>query len=280
MTALRTLEDAVSNPSGFSGTDYTTKARTEIEGLWNAVISEASTVGGSGNAITATCDVPLIGSYVQGQTFRFTPTAGNTGSVTVNFDSKGAVALRQPDGTALVSGDIVSGQPVECWYDTVAGYMRMSEFSQAYIAAATLAAVSGSLQWVSIGDTTISGATANVEHTFIANSYAKIIAIYSDVAPATGTPQLNVTLRNAGGAIVTLASAVNITQATGAVEFICGVVATTKIYVGSNIGYDSVLGVITGSAGGSNVSAADRVRYAFGSGNIASGRLITKGLTV
>ena len=165
--------------------------------------------------------------------------------------------------------------------------MRMSDWSEQSIAANALAAVSGNLLWTLIGDTTVSSAVAQIEHTFTASAYLESHSIFSDLASASAT-LINVTLRNSGGAIVTCthdgAVGINhIAAATGINRFYCGIIAATKYY---NAEFSSVVENSSPGTGtqapaqavGSNATAADRVRVAFNSGNITAGRVTTYGL--
>lgn len=296
-TSPRTTPDGVSDPGGFSGSTLATRVRASVEFLASSVINQIdkTTIGGTANAVTAACKVPLIGGYQDGQTFRWTPGANNTTAVTVNFDSKGAGDWRQPDGTALVSGDIVSGVPEEGWYDQVAGYFRKSTFSQRYISAAALASISTNILWALLGDTTVGGAVAQVEHTFTAGAYSRIVMVLSSLKSANNGVNAVVTLRKASGAIVTLTTTgmvvdggsgnfQNSDYQTIKVDFVLGLVAGSLAHYGSLIGAsrDQAGGVflkvdpITGI--GADASAPDRVRINYSAGNIAAGRVMTYGL--
>lgn len=69
----------------------------------------APTTGGSANAYTLTA-VDTIGSYSDGQAFRFRLSAANTGASTINIDSQGAIPIQKRDATntliAVASGDL------------------------------------------------------------------------------------------------------------------------------------------------------------------------------
>ncbi len=72
---------------------------------------------GSANAYVLTV-VPAISAYATGQVFIFIANFTNSGAATLNVSGKGAKAIKKQDGTtALVSGDIVSGQVVQVTYD-------------------------------------------------------------------------------------------------------------------------------------------------------------------
>lgn len=289
MTSKRTTPDVVSDPGGVTGSDLGTRIRSSVEWLAGAVINVVGTIGGTANAITGICAEPLIASYVHGQTFLFVPTADNTTTVTINWDSKGAVALVAPDGSALSSGDLQSGEAVECWYDASLTKMRMSRWSTQAIAANALASVSSSLLLTLIGDTTISAATAQVEHTFTAGTYSKITQFISGVSPANNSVSLTCSLRNASAAIVTPAPATAITgniQAadvvTAEVTYLIDLISSTKTHYFASRGACTAGGtgqVVTQQENfGSSATAPDRVRINFSSGNIDAGRIMTYGL--
>jgi len=286
MTAVRTTPDPVSDPAGKSGGALGTAIRAEIEALWNNVINPVGTIAGTENAITGVCIPPLIGGYVDCEQFEFTPTVNNTGATTVSFGG-GVVDLRAPDGTALVSGDLVGGVAVRCRYHAATGKMRMTNWSQRAINAAAQASIS--TWWELIGDTTVGTAVAQVEHTFTANRYIAIHQIFSGIG-LTGAPsgaKFLVTLRNASGAIVGISSAETLTIAVNLVaraEYTINLVTTgsDKAHYGKfsgiarDIGGGGVLAAVEQM--GFDATAPDRVRAAFASGSIAAGRIVTYGL--
>jgi hypothetical protein len=67
------------------------------------------------NTITAT--LTGLTAYTAGLTVRFTAAGANTGAVTLNIGSLGAINLVRADGVALVTGDILSAGTYEAVYD-------------------------------------------------------------------------------------------------------------------------------------------------------------------
>jgi hypothetical protein len=65
------------------------------------------TAGGTGNAITLSPS-PALGSLADGTGLEFRASANNTAAVTVNASSLGVVALVNPDGSALTTGNLKS----------------------------------------------------------------------------------------------------------------------------------------------------------------------------
>lgn len=59
---------------------------------------------------------PAISGYADGLTVKFIPSAGNTGNVTIDVNSKGVKSLKRPGGQQLEAGAIRAGKPVECIY--------------------------------------------------------------------------------------------------------------------------------------------------------------------
>jgi len=58
-----------------------------------------------------------VGAYAAGQRFHFISAGANTGAVTLNINSIGAKAVTKHGTTALLAGDIQSGQVVTVTYD-------------------------------------------------------------------------------------------------------------------------------------------------------------------
>jgi hypothetical protein len=67
------------------------------------------------NTITAT--LTGLTAYTAGLTVRFTAAGANTGAVTLNIGSLGAINVVRADGVALVTGDILSAGTYEAVYD-------------------------------------------------------------------------------------------------------------------------------------------------------------------
>lgn len=279
MTATRAAPDTTTDPSGISGSAYAARVKAEIDALWNFVSTQTGSVGGTGNAITAVSSPPLIADPVNGQTFRLVPTAGNTGAVTVNLDGRGAIALKDEDGGALASGDLVTNHPIMFWYDSANSYYRLGAPTLADLLSAMAAQVTAATVWEKINSTTISGPTASVEHTFTAGSYTKILVIISGVSPATGVGSAIIaTLRNASGAIVTVTSTTLYAAAdfmVGQVEFFLDLVNATKQHTGILTSKDE-----TTKASGSSATAPDRIRVIVNGTNMDDGKVFTYGLKV
>lgn len=137
--------------------------------------------------------------------------------------------------------------------------------------------------WEKIGATTVGGAVASVEHTFTAATYSQVMVVFSDISCATGSDNIVATLRNAGGAIVTLTASVATApaeSASGWALFSIGRDAATKVSHGEMRGYGGTAGLVSAEAGGANATAADRVRLSYSVQNIDDGIITVYGLKV
>jgi hypothetical protein len=81
-----------------------------------SVKETAPTTTGSANAYVLTYS-PAPAALVTGQTYTFITNFSNTGAVTLNINSLGAIAITKQGNTALVSGDLASGQAVSVVFD-------------------------------------------------------------------------------------------------------------------------------------------------------------------
>ena len=91
-------------------TDYA-QAKQVIDGAHTSLSSVSGT-----NTITATGPL-AFSAYVAGQNFNFIAAGNNTGATTININSIGARAITKSGTTALVSGDIKSGQIIPIVFD-------------------------------------------------------------------------------------------------------------------------------------------------------------------
>jgi len=91
-------------------TDYARADQVQNSALtWLTSVSGADTISAAATIAQA--------AYAAGQTFRFVSVGANTGAVTLNVNLLGAKAVTKNGTTALVSGDIPSGEVVEVVYD-------------------------------------------------------------------------------------------------------------------------------------------------------------------
>ncbi len=106
-TPLRKTPAPSNAAAPFTGPATLEAINDEVRGLWRYAIVPLSSVGGTANAITAVCDVPLDVAQ-KGNGFLLTPVAANTGAATLNV-GKGPKALVNRDGSALAAGRLAAG---------------------------------------------------------------------------------------------------------------------------------------------------------------------------
>lgn len=291
MAATRAWPTQSNHPSAITGPALAALQAAEGDALWNGVISQVGSVAGTVDIITGVCTPALTADPADGQTFRLTPAGNNTSAtVTINIDSRGAITLNDVDGNALVADDLVAGRPITFYRHGSAGDYRLTGPTQRALLAALAAAIAGASAWEEIGDTTVSGSTAYVEHTFTAGDYAKIVTVFADVTTDAGADGIVGTLRHAGGAIVTIGTSSTVYDTSnrlgGEIEYLIGGrTSATKYHaaqmiVASTSAVDTTTPFVPTPTGGGSATAPDRVRYAHANGNIMLGRFVTYGLKV
>lgn len=91
---------------------------TDAANLSQVQSTVAKLLGSVSGADTITAAAtPALTSYAAGQMFYFVSAGANTGAVTLNIDSLGAKSVTRDGSTALVAGDIASGEVVVVVYD-------------------------------------------------------------------------------------------------------------------------------------------------------------------
>ena len=136
-------------------------------GISNGVIGTIPTSTGSANAYVVTY-APVPSAYVTGQHYPFISNFQNTGAATANINSLGAKSIKKQGGTALISGDIVSGAVVDTVYDGT-NLQMLSQLGNSNSGTVTSVATSGI---VTGGTITASGTihgTSQSNHTVLSN---------------------------------------------------------------------------------------------------------------
>ena len=95
--------------AGSAATDAAQYGQLQAGATTIATVSGTDTLTGS---LT-----PAIAAYATGNLFSFVAAATNTGATTINLNSLGAKSITKSGTTALVAGDIVSGQVYLIEYD-------------------------------------------------------------------------------------------------------------------------------------------------------------------
>jgi len=96
---------ALSNNGGVKVNDdtYAEEVNANVVALWARNACWLNTVAGT-NTITASADAPLTAVPTRPNSFILSPAGANTGAVTLNIDSTGALAVTDINGVALGSG--------------------------------------------------------------------------------------------------------------------------------------------------------------------------------
>ena len=101
-----------------TGTEHAVDANDEFAALWDKALTKLGSVAGT-NTITAAA-TPALTAYADGQSFAFIPAVNNSGAVTINIDSNGAKDIKNSDGTALATGDLLTTTLYAVMYDGTA----------------------------------------------------------------------------------------------------------------------------------------------------------------
>ncbi|QRM54750.1 hypothetical protein [Sinorhizobium sp. BG8] len=92
--------------------------RGALKRFYNRINAAYTTTGSVTAAVLTFSQGPV--SYAKGERFAFWANATNTDAMTLNINALGAKSILRGDGTALVAGDIGSGQFTELVYDGTA----------------------------------------------------------------------------------------------------------------------------------------------------------------
>lgn len=93
-------------PTGFQ---FLEQYADRLGQLFTAAIWPLGSIGGSADAVTATCDPALTAGLVEHMRFALTWAATNTGGMTLAIDGGSAVPVLKADGSAMTAGDAEAG---------------------------------------------------------------------------------------------------------------------------------------------------------------------------
>ncbi|NGQ93370.1 hypothetical protein G5V65_21010 [Rhodobacter sp. HX-7-19] len=100
-----------SSTGPIDGPDLLDQYAARVKTLFDASVLPLTSVGGTGNAVTATLDPPLDGGgLVNGMKFTITWGAANSGAVTLAINGGSAVPVVDADGAALGASALASGR--------------------------------------------------------------------------------------------------------------------------------------------------------------------------
>lgn len=157
---------------------------------------------GSSNAFVITL-TPAISGYKTGQVFFFKAGFTNTGAATLAVNGLSAIAIKKAVSTALVSGDIASGQLVEVQYDGT-NFQLLSQSSILPQSAKAGGTGSDGALSITSGTTTISASSA----AYVEKNYTSVsITGTGNLAFSTpATAGTTVAIFIQGGATITTSS--------------------------------------------------------------------------
>lgn len=95
--------------SPVTGDSYMDKVAEEVSALWDVAAVALNSVGGTANAITATCIPALTGNAKAGMVFTLIPAADNTAAATLVVGGTPARAIVNDAGVALGAGQLKAG---------------------------------------------------------------------------------------------------------------------------------------------------------------------------
>lgn len=169
----------VTNPPGTDpksqGDDHLRLIKDTLQnslGGFAGAIVRSGTDGGIVNAYTVTTTIPVV-AYTERMIVLFSPTVLSTGACTLNVSGLGVKDLKDTNGNALISGDLVVGAVYAAMY--INGEFRLTSLTENYVTQLALTAglpaiagndrkylraISGSAIWDYVGIKEVSSATS------------------------------------------------------------------------------------------------------------------------
>lgn len=108
-----------------TGDAYMNAVSEEVLALWDRSHNKLSAVGGTANAVTATCTPAITSTLVDGMLFTIIPIVDNTLAVTLAIGAVPAVAVVDRDGTALTGGMFKTGRMLFLEYNGTSGKLHI-----------------------------------------------------------------------------------------------------------------------------------------------------------
>lgn len=106
--ASRTLYSETSSPMP-NGLQFLTQYADRMMQLFGAAIWPLTSVGGTGDVVTATLDPPLVAGLVENMRFAITWATTNTAGMTLAIDGGAAVPILDVAGAAMAAGSAPAG---------------------------------------------------------------------------------------------------------------------------------------------------------------------------
>ena len=127
----------VTNPPGTDpksqGDDHLRLIKDTLQnslGGFAGAIVRSGTDGGAVNAYTVTTTIPVV-AYTERMIIVFSPTVLSTGACTLNVSGLGVKDLKDTNGNALISGDLVVGAVYAAMY--ISGEFRLTSLTENYV---------------------------------------------------------------------------------------------------------------------------------------------------
>lgn len=100
-----------------TGDNYMDNVKGHTETFYKAIFLRVTSIAGTANDPTGTIDPALDAGLIAGMGFWFEPISNNNDAMTLKIGSESAVALVGADGTALVTGDVLTTTAYLLFYD-------------------------------------------------------------------------------------------------------------------------------------------------------------------
>lgn len=103
-----------------TGPSYMDNVKDRIKDLWDTSQIQLTAIGGTANALTATCDPALTGGVTRGMKFTLIPASSNTAAVTIAINGGAPISVIDDAGNALLAGALVAGRMYQMEFTSTA----------------------------------------------------------------------------------------------------------------------------------------------------------------